>query len=345
MSNINQNNKQLLFSIIVPVYNTEKWLNKCIDSILSQTYKDFELILVDDGSTDGSEIICDNYKRKDSRVKVIHKENGGHNSARNLGFENANGKYIVSVDSDDWLNNNALSEFHNILCEQPNVDIIIFGFKESKNNTINDCPIRTKFLDSLVSKEQLKKDIYPYMIFDPKDRVQIYAAGWNKVIKKSLLLKHCCYDYSIKVGGDFAYSYECCYYANSIYFLNKNLYYYNCDVENSVSAGSTKLKNINNYRYAKHRLKESKEIQKQLDADLASVIWILVARKNSKKQLKEYFDLKSLKPEVCVNELMNKRQKFVLNCIKEKKYKKLTGPSIYKLYRTIDFWLWKILNK
>ena len=90
-------------SVIVPVYNTEKYLRRCVDSILAQTFTDFELLLIDDGSTDGSGAICDEYALKDSRVRVFHKENGGASSARNLGLDNAQGEWITFVDSDDWV--------------------------------------------------------------------------------------------------------------------------------------------------------------------------------------------------------------------------------------------------
>ena len=92
-----------LISIIVPVYNTEKYLDRCIQSILSQTYTDFELLLIDDGSTDSSGVICDKYAEQDSRVRVFHKENGGVSSARNIGLDNANGVWITFCDSDDWV--------------------------------------------------------------------------------------------------------------------------------------------------------------------------------------------------------------------------------------------------
>ena len=90
-------------SIIVPVYNVEQYLDKCIKSILNQTFKDFELILVDDGSIDNSGEICDEYAKKDSRVKVIHKKNGGLAAARNTGLIIARGDYVGFVDSDDWI--------------------------------------------------------------------------------------------------------------------------------------------------------------------------------------------------------------------------------------------------
>ncbi len=95
--------KQSLISIIVPVYNVEKYLNRCIDSVLAQTFTDFELILVDDGSTDASGKICDEYSSKDSRIRVIHKQNGGLSDARNVGIEASIGDYLMFVDSDDWV--------------------------------------------------------------------------------------------------------------------------------------------------------------------------------------------------------------------------------------------------
>ena len=92
-------------SVIVPVYKVEPYINHCVDSILAQTYRDFELILVDDGSPDNCGKICDEYAKKDSRVKVIHKVNGGVSSARNMGLDNAKGEWITFIDADDYVVN------------------------------------------------------------------------------------------------------------------------------------------------------------------------------------------------------------------------------------------------
>ncbi len=96
----------MLFSIVVPVYKVEGYIEKCIKSIQVQTFEDYELILIDDGSTDGSGKICDDYASKDGRISVIHKENGGVVSARNAGLSVAKGKYILFVDADDWIAEN-----------------------------------------------------------------------------------------------------------------------------------------------------------------------------------------------------------------------------------------------
>lgn len=114
-----------MISIIVPVYNTEKYLQRCIDSILEQSYIDFEVLLINDGSTDASRRICDKNAAKDSRVRVFHKENGGVSSARNVGLDNAKGEWITFVDSDDYVLKNYL---HNYVCQiNDKVDIVCQG--------------------------------------------------------------------------------------------------------------------------------------------------------------------------------------------------------------------------
>lgn len=97
-------------SVIVPVFKAEKYLRKCVDSILAQTFRDFEVLLVDDGSPDGSGAICDEYAKKDPRIRVIHKENGGVSSARNIGMDEARGEWLAFIDSDDWITENYLSD-------------------------------------------------------------------------------------------------------------------------------------------------------------------------------------------------------------------------------------------
>ena len=119
----------MYFSIIVPVYNVEKYLSECIDSILCQTFADFELILVDDGSRDKSGAICDEYAQKDDRIKVIHKENGGQSDARNIGTATSAGEYIIYIDSDDYIcGNNFLQEIYDK--SKSGADIICYKYKK-----------------------------------------------------------------------------------------------------------------------------------------------------------------------------------------------------------------------
>lgn len=110
-------------SVIIPVYNVESYLSKCIDSILCQTYTDFELLLVDDGSSDASGKICDMYKENDNRIRVFHKKNEGVSKARNLALNNALGEFVIFVDSDDWIEPNT---FELVLNQLENFDILFF---------------------------------------------------------------------------------------------------------------------------------------------------------------------------------------------------------------------------
>lgn len=120
----------LKISIIIPVYKVEQYLRKCIDSVLCQSYRDYEIILVDDGSPDSSPQICDEYTEKDKRVKVIHKKNGGLSDARNAGIEIATGDYLVFLDSDDWWDDNHALEDSIAILNQSIPDVLIFGFKK-----------------------------------------------------------------------------------------------------------------------------------------------------------------------------------------------------------------------
>lgn len=133
-------------SIIVPVYNSEKTLNRCVDSILNQTFHDWELLLIDDGSSDQSGKICDQYAAIDSRIKVFHKENGGVSSARNVGLANAVGKYIVFCDSDDWVYPSWLDNFG--LEKNSDYDFMSQGFEANKS-IFGDDPYQERYIYSL----------------------------------------------------------------------------------------------------------------------------------------------------------------------------------------------------
>ena len=119
--------KKTLISVVVPVYNVERYLHRCVDSILAQTLSDIELILVDDGSPDGSGAICDEYVEKDRRVRVIHKPNGGVSSARNAGIEAAQGKWLCFVDSDDYIDKTYLEDFR---LGDSEADMYMQGYRE-----------------------------------------------------------------------------------------------------------------------------------------------------------------------------------------------------------------------
>lgn len=144
------------FSLIIPVYNVAPFLRKCLDSIINQEFKDWEAVLVDDGSNDGSGAICDEYAACDVRFRVFHKPNGGVSSARNMALDNARGEWIWFVDSDDWIATDALGSLNNGITRQQNCDLLLFGiryFNESyreidyeKRPSLTDMP-KDKIID------------------------------------------------------------------------------------------------------------------------------------------------------------------------------------------------------
>lgn len=157
-------------SIIIPIYNTEKYLRRCLDSIVAQTYKDFECIIVDDGSTDGSGKICDEYVAKDNRFKVFHKKNGGVSSARNLGLDNAKGEYIAFCDADDYVKENWLSEF---ILRIPICDIVVSGFEKTHCGKVQKKYIHTiiylnRIYYGLYSKLMVPQAFYGISVLEQK---------------------------------------------------------------------------------------------------------------------------------------------------------------------------------
>lgn len=206
-----------MISVIVPVYNTEQYLHRCIDSILAQTYTDFELLLIDDGSTDSSGAICDEYALKDTRVRVFHKENGGVSSARNLGLDNAQGEWITFVDSDDiFVDSNAFAVFVN---KDIDADLIVYSFLW--NDDLIKCPCNNSLQDIFFSYHSI--------------------VIWGKIYKSSIIkLNQLYFNERIHLGEDQLWFTEYLKYT-STYLCNKDvLYGYNCIENNSLSLHNRK---------------------------------------------------------------------------------------------------------
>lgn len=205
-----------LISIIVPVYNTENYLTKCLDSIINQTYKNLEIILIDDGSTDNSGKICDKYAKRDKRIVVIHKTNGGVSSARNLGLKIANGSYIGFVDADDWIADD-MYEILYVNLKKFNADISVCKFKNiyTRNNIIynNGDNAKTILLNAVKSMEFLLNSKENYM-----------CCLWNKLYKKELLSE---FDEKLSIAEDLLQNFKIYFQENIItVFENKEKYFY-----------------------------------------------------------------------------------------------------------------------
>ena len=222
-------------SIVIPVYNAEKFLNKCVDSILSQTFENIECILVDDGSEDNSGAICDEFAQKDKRVRVIHKENEGVSVARSTGIKEALGEYVGFVDADDYLAPEMCAEMNRIASEK-NYDIIMFDtyIVDSENKTEN---LPTDSIDLLPeSCELTKNDIYPMLLR--------FMAGvvWRCVYNKEFLEKNSIsFPTALPMSEDRIFNLIAMGSCEKMYFYKEPLYYY---INYGVSAVRTARKNF-----------------------------------------------------------------------------------------------------
>ena len=205
-------------SIIVPVYNAQEYLKRCVDSILSQDYRDFELLLMDDGSKDASGEICDAYAQQDGRVRVVHKENTGVSDTRNQALELARGTFLQFLDSDDWI----VPEATRLLVrsmEEYNCDMVISDFYRVSGERL------AQKGDIEEDKVMSRQEFASYMIENPADFY--YGVLWNKMYRRSIIEEyHIRMDTSISWCEDFLFNLEYILHANVFYALQAPVYYY-----------------------------------------------------------------------------------------------------------------------
>ncbi len=229
-----------MISVIVPVYKVEKYLHKCVESILNQTYADFELLLVDDGSPDGCPEICDDYAARDPRVRVIHKPNGGLISARNEGIRAARGDYVCILDGDDWAVENMLQFIHDTVSRSPEpLDMVLFAahsvYEDHMEEILNNVP------EGFYSRERLESEVFPYLLTDTRNGLQvgvIQAHTWDKAFRRELIAEHYTREERIRVFTDVPMTYECLLHCQNAYICNEPLYMYNKTNEDSIRARS-----------------------------------------------------------------------------------------------------------
>lgn len=228
---MNLNNCKI--SIIVPVYNVEKYLHKCIDSILLQNLNDVEIILIDDGSTDNSGKICDDYSKKNSFIKVIHQCNKGVSEARNVGIKESNGKYIMFLDSDDFINSNVKL---NSIIDSLSGDVIEFKFVYYYEN--NDKYIYMKDFEI-----ENNNDIN-IMMYNAVEKGYFSSTVTNKFLKRSIIIdNNILFNKKLTVGEDLEWILEFFKYAKNYKFINEDIYVYRQQRKGS-STSKTLDKNI-----------------------------------------------------------------------------------------------------
>ena len=228
------------FSVIVPIYKVEKYLKRCIGSVLAQSFADFELILVDDGSPDGCPAICDAYAKEDARIKVIHKENGGLVSARQAGIQIAEGEYIFNLDGDDAFCPDVLESADKIISETQ-ADMVCFSYW----NSIED--VKADFVEDLADEglydqAQLRAQIFPKLLLD-QDMHHMFYFSWGKAIKRELALKHQLnVNPAISLGEDLSCMIPCYLEAERVYISKKPAYLYT--IRNDSMSNYFKLSNV-----------------------------------------------------------------------------------------------------
>ena len=285
-------------SIIVPIYNAEEWLEKCVNSIVEQTYFNIEILLINDGSTDKSLEICKKFENKDNRIKVIDKKNEGVSKTRNLGIEKATGQYIKFVDSDDWLEKNTCEELIKIVKEEK-TDLVICGLNIYKNNEL----LRTPHLEKRIIeiKKNIKEFEYIYKVF---------ASPCNKLYRKDKIAEN--FRLNLDIGEDLLFNIKYLENIEKISVTDKCLYNVCLDNEDSLNRKFRKDKlDVNldltsmelefckkNYQC---NIKEMSFLYNKyillLHAYLLQMIYI-VDKKSMKKMIKKYINDKRIK-EAC----------------------------------------------
>lgn len=290
-----------LISVIIPIYNVEKYLPRCIESVISQSYKNLEIILVNDGSTDNCSKICDNYLLKDSRISVIHKKNGGASSARNEGLEKVRGEYITFVDSDDYIHPLFVEKLFR-LCEDHRCKLAQCDFEQGTEDEFNERP--QKAITKIMSKENL---------FDTRE-FKIIPCG--KLYHKSLFL-----DVRFpegKIHEDEFVTYKLGYYANQVVLTNEKMYYY-FQSPNSVMRNNSKFIKLDFIEAYTERIEffDTKDEVKLKNISIKEycirLMLYFIKLKNSQNNIKQSKFVFDLFKE---NYNLIRKEKFI--CIKEK---------------------------
>lgn len=299
----------MLVSVIIPVYNVEKYLRKCLDSVINQTYKELEIILVDDGSTDSSGKICDEYAQKDNRIKVIHKSNGGLSDARNVGIEKSNGEYICFIDSDDYIE---LDMFENLYkaCIEKNVKI-------ASCDKIRELENGKKIIEKRYEESRIitKKEAYSnILLFDP--------AVCDKMFEKSLFAN--VRFPKGKLYEDILTTNKLVEQCDYLYHVAKPFYHY-IQRNNSIVHQKFNIKKLDYIKNAKklyeYIMKSYPELKEQCDAYYSLVLCTILCdiygdRKKFKKEYKEYLnELKKYKKIINNNYYITKSKKIMIKLI------------------------------
>ena len=308
-----------LISIIVPVYNAEKTIKKCIDSILSQTYKKFELILVNDGSTDNSLNILREYETLNERIIIISQENSGVSVTRNKGINIAKGDYIVFVDSDDYIVENGLEILVNEIELNDKLDLVISGFYSIKNST-------NRYLNAI-----LENKIFNNLDFLLNEKLfKFISTPWGKVYKTEIIKNNNIqFDKNLSLGEDTIFVLEYLKYIRNVEFINESLFFIN-ETEGSLSRRN-RLDIFENIMIIYDKAKEALEYRNEYEFNKIAPFYVrnikiclntAVAFKWKTKEYKDLCDkIRNMEDFKSINlkEIhLNKYDKIIISLLKNK---------------------------
>jgi glycosyltransferase involved in cell wall biosynthesis len=290
---------KMFISIIVPVYNAEKYLAKCIDSVLSQSYTNFELLLIDDGSTDSGGQICDDYAKKDNRIKVIHQKNAGVSAARNHGIRESKGDYICFIDADDWVNIDYLETYISVI-KLHFPDFIISGytydFISSKKTIEYSIPPRNAYTQEEIS-----------VLLPELHNNALLVSIWSKFFKKSIINNYSLqFDETINYWEDTVFCWNFLLHVKSISVIENAGYHYRKDDSDSLTKKkysfdhwfriAQKVIDVNQLVITKYKLQDNEQILQKINDYFLSMYLTACYSMYEKKHLKNrHFRLKQWK--------------------------------------------------
>ena len=352
-----------LISVIVPIYNVEMYLNECVESIVNQSYSHLEIILVDDGSTDNCPQICDNWAVKDSRIKVIHKENAGLGNARNSGLLIATGEYVSFLDSDDFIDVDLYSYITPILV-QTKADCLKFGMTNYYKNKDLEKKIRSNQFNLICEANTIKliaKLIFEYYPSTELKKYHIDASCCWGVFKRSIIKEHNIFFPSERklLSEDYIFHFDFLMNTSTLVFCENTYYHYRVNFNSlSKKIDTTRLQRAKNLcEHVKNRMKNEGYTQKDLEILDSYYVCILLLTYNcivrnfgEKSNRNEMLD--ALLEEVYTKKILerfsidklNYKDKFTFNIIKHKKWNNHKYLIIIDFFFKVNIKLKKIFH-
>lgn len=217
-----------MISIIVPIYNCIRSLPRCIGSIQHQTFIDWELLLVDDGATDGSGFLCDQFASSDNRIRVLHKSNGGVSSARNMGLDHAKGEYVMFCDSDDWVEPDWCEQLYLAAVENPGRHPVCNYYRSATDRETINREVQCKAVEERIAKED----------FFSLNQYELLGIPWNKIFRRTILEEnHIRFRLDLSLGEDLIFNLDYLHcLTDGFVFINRPLYHYTVGSMDSLSA-------------------------------------------------------------------------------------------------------------